>query len=255
MKYLNLLLLLFGCLLSSNISAQTPKQIEDDLLKLFKKIDYWSQKRNDTSFDIIKVEDSLEKANDAFARKFERYTEKFPSTLTQQFQSLRDSGLGIVSSEDSRLRIYFWDTNMGGTQVDDRTIVQYKKGLKTNSIEVEGSFAYNKICTLKKDATTYYLATYTAKMSSQQYLRGVQIFSIEKGILNDNVKLIKTSTGLHSSLEFSYLEDYQGNDGTEILYDGKSAILEIPVVLENGKANGNYITYKFTGQYFERVKN
>jgi len=78
---------------------------------------------------------------------------------------------------------------------------------------------------------------------------------IENDNLNDNVKLIKTGTGLRSKLEFSCIEDYQGNDATEILYDEKSAILKIPVVLENGKANGNYLTYKFTGQYFERMKN
>src|SRR3569833_1065903 len=212
-------------------------------------IDYWSQKRNDTTFDIIKVEDSLGKANDVYARKLENYTGKFPSTLTQQFQSFRDSELGIVSSGDGRLRIYFWNTNMGGTQVDYRNVVQYKKGLKSNSIDAEGSFAYDIIYTLIKGKRTYYLAIYTAKMSSQEYLRGVQIFSIENGSLNDNVKLIKTRTGLHSKLEFSFLEDFEGNDGTEILYEEKSEILKIPMVLENGKANGNYITYKFIGQY------
>jgi len=173
MRYLNLPLLLCGCLLSSTLFAQTPQQIERDLLKSFKKIDYWSQKSNDTTFDIIKVEDSLGKANDVFARKLESYTGKFPSTLTQQFQSLRDSELGIVNSADGRLRIYFWDTNIGGTQVDYRNIVQYKTDLKVISVDVGGSFAYDKICTLKKDTRTYYLAIYTAKMSSQDYLRGV----------------------------------------------------------------------------------
>jgi len=210
MKMLNSYLTIFFSMTSILLHAQTPKQIESDLLKSFKKIDYWSQKRNDTTFDIIKVEDSLAKANDVFAKKLENYAGKFPSTLTQKFQSLHDAGLGIASSVDGRLRIYFWDTNMGGTQIDYRNIVQYKMGVKTNSIDVDGSFAYGRIYTLKKDAGTYYLAIFTARISSQEYSSGVQVFTIQNNSLNDNVKLIKTSTGLHSMLEFSYVEDYQG---------------------------------------------
>jgi len=261
MKYLNLLLLVFSCLLSSIIFAQTPKQIEDDLLKSFKKIDHWRRSDINSSAPSNYDVDSLGEENDKFSKTLIDYTSKFPSTITQQFKSFYDSGLGIVSSADKRLRIYFWDTGMGGTQVDYSNVIQYKKGQKTNSNEVvwkentRKTPAYDTIYTLKRNKRTYYLAIYTAKMSSQEYIHGVQVFSIENDTLNDNVKLIKTSAGLHSMLEFSYVEDYQGNDGAEILYDEKSAILKIPVVLENGKANGNYITYKFTGQYFERVKN
>ncbi|WP_426669595.1 hypothetical protein ACPPVU_25690 [Mucilaginibacter sp. McL0603] len=255
MKTLSLVLFSFLCFISYDLSAQTPKQIEDDLLKSFKKIDYWRRSdlySNDTS---RYNPDSLGEENDKFSKKLMYYTSNFPFTLTQPFKSFDFSGLGMIGSADGRLRIYFWDTGMGGTQVAYENVIQYKKGQNTNSTGGANT-AYDTIYTLKRDRRTYYLAIYSAKMSSQEYIHGVQVFSIENDTLNDNVKLIKTKTGLHSNIEFNYIDNSDGSgELAEIGYDEKSTILKIPVVLENGRANGNFITYKFTGQYFERVKN
>jgi hypothetical protein len=178
--------------------------------------------------------------------------------------SIQDTGVGITNSADGRLRIYAWNTGMGGTQPDIANVIQYKTGKKTRSIVVDESTRatavkipyYDTICMLKKNQKIYYIAVYSAKMGLHDYITGIRIFSIENDTLNDNVRLIKTSTGLHSRIEINYIDSYQDDNYLpEILYDEKSAILKIPVVLENGKANGNDITYKFTGHYFEKVKN
>jgi len=267
MKYLNFCLAVFCILITSPISAQTPQQIEADLLKLFKKIARLRPLglyNADTTRGNI---DSLGEANYLFSVKLKDYTSKFPYTINQQFHLLRDSvedtGVATTNSPDRRLRIYAWDTGMGGTQPDIANVIQYTTGQKTQSIvagesnEVKVPY-YDSICMLKENQKTYYLAIYSAKMGLQDHITGVRIFSIEKDTFNNNVKLIKTSTGLHSRIELSYNDYYiyQGlSDWPIILYDEKTAKLKIPIVLESGKANGNYITYKFTGQYFERVKN
>jgi len=266
MKYLNFCVAFLLCLISLSVFAQTPKDIEADLLKSFKKVarlrPIGLYNTDTTRGDI----DSLSATNYLFAVKLKNYTSKFPSTINQQFHLLRDSvedtGVSTTNSADGRLRIYAWDTGMGGTQPDIANLVQYKVGPKTRSVivgentEVKTPY-YDTICMLNKNQKTYYLAIYSAKMGLHDHITGVRIFSIEKDTLNDNVKLIKTSTGLHSNIELSYIDTYiyQGLSAWPIiLYDEKVAKLKIPVVLENGKANGNYITYKFTGQYFERVK-
>jgi hypothetical protein len=38
-------------------------------------------------------------------------------------------------------------------------------------------------------------------------------------------------------------------------YDPKAKTITFPIVAENMWITDNYITYKFTGKYFERVKN
>ena len=267
MKYLNLLLLVFSCLLSSTLFAQTPKQIENDLLKSFRKL---ARLRplglydTDTTRENI---DSLSEANYQFSIKLKDYTSKFPSTMNQPFPLLRDSvedtGVSTINSADGRLRIYAWNTGMGGTQPDISNVIQYKVGQKTRSVivgentEVKTPY-YDTICMLKKNQKTYYIAIYSAKMGLHDHITGVRIFSIERDTLNDNVKLIKTSTGLHNRIELSYVDTYIYRDLSDwpiILYDEKTTKLKIPVVLENGEANGNYITYEFIGQYFERMKN
>ena len=118
--------------------------------------------------------------------------------------------------------------------------------------------AYDTIYILKRANKTYYLAIYDAQMDLSDHTQGIQVFSIENGVLNCNVKLIKTKTGLHSTLEYDYNARFVYEDNDEwpsIKYNEKSATLKIPIVMENGRGNGNFITYKFTGQYFEKVKN
>jgi len=153
---------------------------------------------------------------------------------------------------------------MGGTQIDYDNVFQYKYGEKTNSvvaIDLDQELAsYDTIYTLKRNNKTYYLAVYTEKMDFHDFTSGVRIFSIENNVLKSNVKIIKTNTGLHGQLEYDYVDSFRYTDEADddwfaIKYDEKSATLKIPVILGSGKATGNFIIYKFTGQYFERVKN
>jgi hypothetical protein len=266
MKSVKLFFIIICCLIASGLFAQSPQAIEADLLKSFKKID---QLRPPGLYnqDTSKVSDldSLGDANDTFGKKLLHYTSKYPVTIKQRFKSFDYTGLGVISSADSLFRIYFWDTGMGGTQLYYTNVIQYKSGQKINSVVVDDGVdyktpAYDTIYTLKRNNKTYYLACYTAKMDLSYYIRGVHVFSIDNDPLNLHTKIIKTKTGLHSKLEYYYYDTFIDRDNVSddwfgIHYDEKSATLKIPVVLEEGKATGKYIAYKFTGQYFERVKN
>ena len=112
--------LLSCCFISTNIFAQTPKAIEDDLYKSFAKIDY-------------KSEDNT-KANDVFGKKLKLYAEKYPFTIDQKFESLKKEHLDISTSSDGLFRIYSWDTWNGGTTHYFESVFQYKSGGKTIAV-------------------------------------------------------------------------------------------------------------------------
>jgi hypothetical protein len=117
------------CFINSNLFAQTPKAIENDLLASFKKISYWENQRyKDTSFKWV---GQLEKVNELFGRTLKSYTEKYPSTITYPFNSLKMLYLDISNSTDGLFRIYSWDTLTGGTMHFVKNVFQYKVGDKT----------------------------------------------------------------------------------------------------------------------------
>ncbi len=263
MKCLNLLLLFFGCLLSSSLFAQTPQEIENDLVKSSKKISYWDGKLRDTT---VNANDSLDNANKVFGEKLQNYSERYPSTITFPFALLKKEYLNICSSTDGLFRIYSWDTEGGGTEREFQNVIQYKYGKEMRSIWVRDTAVgrqdkyvpyYTNIYTFKVANKTYYLGIYEGIYCTACRGQGLQIFTIENGKLNDDVKIIKTQTGLHSQLYYEYNLFYVLHRKPEQLlhFDVASKTIYVPIVVEKEKVTNRYIKYKFTGQYFEKVKN
>lgn len=258
MKYLNLCLVLFLCLTCSSLFAQTPKQIEADLLKSLKRIGYWFQKTNGTAATTLSANDSLENANDVFAKKLKHYTEKFPSTITYSFALLQKENLDISTSSDGLFRIYSWDTWTGGTMHFFENVMQYKSGagfkaiIDTPKSEGDNRPGYREIYTFKANGKTYYITVYLFIGSTIDISQGVHVFTIENNKLVA-AKIIKTRSGLHSDL--SYDEKVNGNGEPQIRFDNATSTLYIPLIGSNYMPTNKFILYKFTGQYFERVKN
>ena len=106
------LLPVFCCFYITALFAQSPKAIEDDLLKSIKKIEpFVPSGISAPAHDF----DSLEQENNKLSEKLLYYTAKYPFTISQKFKSFSDSVLGEVTSADGLLRIYFWNTGLGGT--------------------------------------------------------------------------------------------------------------------------------------------
>jgi hypothetical protein len=243
-----LLLVVFSCFYITALFAQSPKVLEDDLLKAFKKIDHSAE---DNSI-----------ANDAFARKLKTYTEKYPATITQDFASLKNQGLTISTAKDGVFRIYSWDTQGGGTMHFFESVIQYKLGARTISVldtpksDGDNRPNYNKIYSFVNNGHSYYLATFLEIGSTKDIGRGVDIFQIENGKLV-NANIIKTGSGMHSQLSFGYDLTKGGDEkiNSDVYFDEKNMLISLPLVAANGKLTAKTIIYKFNGQYFERIKN
>lgn len=215
------------------------------------------QKENET--DGVALDSLLNQ--DDFGEKLQAYISKYP--LNRSFHNLIDSGLGISTSIDGRLRIYFWDDCTGGLQRNSANIVQYKtdKGIKI-SVDIPtttyGSPAdYYKINQFVLNNKTYYLVTYESLVAKSDYFGGVIIFAIKNDTLNTSVKLIKIKTGLHSQLNYECYPYFDGPAGSNwnIVVDPKLKTITLPLVDADKHLTEGFIVYKFTGQYFERVKN
>jgi hypothetical protein len=253
MKRIKFLLLLFIPIFSFS-QKQTLKQIELDLFEASNKL---------YSFN-YGSSDSIEKYSEQLRNKTIEAISKNPATLKYPFQMLIDSNaFEIVTSEDSLFRIYSWDTWTGGTMHFFNNIFQYSYNGKviTEFLELsedDPSGFFSDIFTLRSGGKTYYLVTNNGMYSSKDVVQSIQVFAIEKGKLNQNVKLIKTSSGMTSiiSVEFDFFSvvDRPERPVRVIKYDKSKKIIYIAVVHEDGKVTDKFIQYKFNGKYFEKYK-
>lgn len=261
MKPVKILLFITCCLVTVTTFAQSPKAIEADLLKSFKKISYWDDKQRE---GVGNAADSLDKANEVFAAKLKSYTVKYPSTITEPFSSLKKERLDVYTSTDSLFRIYSWDTWTGGTMHQFANVMQYKVGQKTRSILLTGRETnnvpyYSNLYTFINGNKTYYLGIYGTIYSTKDAGTGIKIFSIENGTLNSDTKIIKTQSGLKSKLYYSYdffsVVDIPFEKRPTITFDAETKTIKMPLVVNNYKMTQKFITYKFNGRYFGKVKN
>ena len=207
-------------------------------------------------------EDSLNYYSDLFSTKFTKYIENNPSTLECKFKMFKDSIGSVVTSQDGLFRIYSWDTWLGGTMHDYENIFQFKSGNKTYTKIFdygEGDMGTNftDVYTLKANDKTYYLAIADGSESTKYGYEFIRVYSISGNTVDDNVKLIKTSTGIRNSINFEYdffsVEDRPESPIHLIKYDAAKKIIYIPIVVGDGKVTDRFILYQFTGQYFEKI--
>lgn len=249
--------LVFGAILLlpiSRVFAQTPRRIEVDLLKSFKKIGYWDMHRTN--------DDSLPAANKQFAGKLVHYINKYPASISWPFNSLVKNHVAISSSAGGLFRIYSWDTQLGGTMHRYGNLIQYRgtQGVRSDLFVYDekdfGTF-YRKIVDVRAGRKVYYLCFSFSVLSGADYVDAVNVMTIDKGKLKKDVKLIKTEKGLVDALYAEYdlsatvNRDIKNNP--KLSFNKKSQTIHMPLILENQKVTGKYIDYKFNGQYFVKL--
>jgi len=247
-------LLVFALLFTINLFAQSDATIRQQVGNSFSRITYWMDSESNSK------DDSLEQSNKNFQKLLLTYTGKYSQTLKQNFDGI--DGLKVVTSADGMLRIYSWDTGTGGTMHFFKDVVQYQSGKQTRSLtlnnfnrEGETGYSYEAIHTLKTRNKNYYLINYKGIYSSKDIGEGIRIFSIDNGGLNTEVKLIKTQSGMHNSINYSYdfFSIVNWKVRPSILFNAGTNEIKIPLVNADQQVTKNFITYKFNGKYFEKT--
>ena len=256
-KFVLLVIILF----SASAFGQSPEAIEKELVGLYGKINENSTYSGNSDGEL------LEKSNEEFKQKLLKYT-KITSTLKYKFSELVKK-ISISTSEDGKFRVYSWDRLDGGTMHFFETVYQFQGAdgkVYSKSRELEegdsGSFV-QEICTVDTTSGAIYLACSTSIGSTQDSYQNLRLFKVGKNDLNDDVKLIKTKSGLTDSVGFGYnffsVVDRKERPIKLILFDKKTQTFKIPVVIEgekfpNGRVTDKFINYRFNGTYFTKVK-
>ena len=248
------------CFITVNLFAQegvNPDAIENDLLRVFKRVNYYGAHKKEW-----KAIDSLKKMNSIFAYKLKYYTAKYPYTIHLNFTSLKKERLVIATSADGLFRTYSWDTKLGTNGYDFDNVLQYSVKEKTVSLlkmdpPGKEAYWYPKIYTFAANNKTYYLAVYNSILSATKAAQGIRAFAIENGVLNGRVPMVKTSTAVLSRLYYEYSLQSVADWKTfpSIYFDKDTKTIHTPLVDYSGKMTHKLITYKFTGRFFEKVKN
>lgn len=241
--------------------GQSNTEIEQELVGHIQNIQKWSNYTDDYNGDL------LAKENELFKKKFVGYT-KIASTLKHQFNEL-EKYLYLNTSEDGKLRIYSWDTESGGTMHFFCTIYQFqgKDGKVYSEVteyeEGDPGMFVSDIFDFDTNNGKVYLIRFTSVLSSVLSNESIDIFEIVDNSLNQK-KLIKTKSGLTSSIGFEYdffsVIDRKENPRKLIHFEKENKTIKIPVVIEDknflngGKVTDRFINYKFDGTYFLKQK-
>jgi hypothetical protein len=259
--YLNIFLCLVGSFVLPAL-AQTPQKIEQELVKQIKEVEKYST--YGSNYD----DEKLSQANDVFEKNLLKYT-KMAATLSYRFPAFNKL-IQIATSDDGRFRIYSWDMQTGGTMHDYARVYQYAGAdgrvySKTDEPNDEeggaGSFVY-AIYQVGASNGKVYVVCSTFIGSTQDHYGSANLYKIEGSELIDKIKLFKTVSGLTDSIGFEYnffsVADRPDRPLKLVLFDKKTNILKIPVVINdkefpNGRVTKRFINYKFNGTNFVKV--
>ena len=257
MAMLRVKLLLIFCVsfLYNGISQQTSVQdLERDLVSSYQKI---------ADLSIQSDMDSLFLFNERFNETLWNGLSQNDSTLTYTFADLKAAGVYVCSSEDKKFRIYSWDTYTGGTMHFFNYLYQYSDGANVYTYRVsieEGHPArfFSKIFTFVNGGYTYYFGIGNAILSTSEVTQSIHTFQIDGDELFDDVRIIKTGSGLKNSISvpfnFFSVVDRPERPVELIKFDNKKKTIYIPLVKEDGTVTEKYIYYKFDGNYFVKSK-
>ncbi|MDX2068544.1 MAG: hypothetical protein SFV55_08970 [Haliscomenobacter sp.] len=226
--------------------TQNLDSIEKDLVETYASI---------SSFFRIDY-DSLQYYSQRFDEKISTYLEKYPATFKHPFVQLKEHCF-IATSADGLLRIYSWDTWLGGTAHIFKSIAQFQSGEAIFLEEIGGMGFFSEIYPVKTRQKTFYLAVSHGIFSTADAGQSLEAFFIEQNELRlvelFNIKG-KMSTSISFEFDFYSVVEHPERPLKLIKYDEQKKIIAIPVIANNGAVTELFSRYRFNGRYFEMLK-
>jgi hypothetical protein len=206
----------------------------------------------------INYNDSLEDADNYLRFYLDKYLPNFPESLqdTGKFD-----GIWITGSNDEKIRIWGWDTRLGGSMPNLYNIIEYRtsKGIsiydeEENAHEGDlGNEWYNSISAVTRDdGTTFYIFVSTGKGDSRTWGQAVSALVIKDTSLEYQKLFLKDKDTTESL-------DYQGPDpmiyhnSEHIKIEDNGRRILIPVLGPNDDPTPDFDRYEFDGKYYKLV--
>ncbi len=258
--------LLFFCFLFCESNAKkisTMERVETFLVSTYKNICYYR-------FQCPYEDEKLFRFNRQFYDTLLHYTSHYSESMKYPFKELDEVARVIKTSSDSNVRIYSWDTLLGGTMSFYGCIVQYRSNNKVYSNSMNRTIENigvdykrnNEYCSRiyilgNGERKTYLLFMY-GKFSSRDMSETVYAYTInDKGFTP--APIFKNRKGLQSSLSVYYnfftILHKRKRPIVLMKFNPKDTILFIPVVKNYDTVTTRYLSYLFNDQFFAYVKN
>jgi hypothetical protein len=226
--------------------SQNLDDIEKDLVEAYSPI---------SSFFRIDY-DSLQYYSQRFDQKISAYLEKYPATFKHPFTQVKERCF-VTTAADGLLRIYSWDTWLGGTAHIFRSMAQFQSKEAIFLEEISGMGFFPEIYTVKTTQKTYYIAVSHGIFSTSDAGQSLDAFTIEQNELRP-VELFNTKGKMSTSISFEF-DFFSVVERPErplklIKYDEQKKIISVPVIAKNGAVTELFTRYRFNGKYFEVLK-
>ncbi len=247
--------------LSASLHAQRAREVDKTVSGYLERINYWGEVfKTPTDYN-----DSLIVANDRLM-SYMKATCQDPATLRYGFEKAQESGLLTVTSEDSSLRFYCWDTWLDETLHCFDALVQYTtaSGTKVNVISSisnlykhgdPGSYFTDLVTVHTNAGKTVYLAT-DCNIAGDSKGYEVKAYTIEKDSLI-SIPFFKTGDKVTKSIDYAYRENYTGDSTggyhgqfNSLHFSADKSKLFLPIISNTGIMNERYYIYKFEGDMF-----
>jgi len=207
--------------------------------------------------------DSVRSHSEKFSHEFTGFIKSNSRALGFPFRKLVDSNyVQIKTSSDGNFRIYSWDTWIGGTMHDFKTIYQWRANGKVFTKvpgagkDDPGSFV-SQIFTVVIHSRPHYLAVTNATYSTKDARQSIAVYTIDHNKLVDTVKLFRAKTKrlnrINVDFDFFSVVDRPERPLELITYDDKQKVVYIPVVDDKGKVTGENILYQLKDGSFEFI--
>lgn len=261
-----MLLFILILLIASSVGmSQSVLKIEDELLTHLDKLEKASNYGGTRDQDVLCIE------NKTIRNLLVKYGRR-ADVLAYEFPRLKNK-IRITTSKDYKLRSFSWDTQRGGSMHDYITVFQFRDGRgKVRSWGAPysedisdygaGSFVHDIFQTDTLSGRLY-LVVSTFIGSTSLASQSISTFRINGPKLDGSVKVLKTKAGITDSISFEY-DFFSVVDRPErpiklFIYDDKAKSFRFPVVIADdktpqGRVTDKFITYKFNGKYFVKVR-
>ncbi len=198
--------------------------------------------------------------SDKFEKEFKRLITTQPGTFDYPFSRLTDSNYCLIRiSPDKRLKIYSWDTWLGGSMHEFRTIYQWKHkdAVYSKMRPVNGDIGSycSKIYHIVIAGKSYYLVITNAIFSNNDHSQTITAYTINGNKLEDKVAIFHTNGNILSSISINF-DFFSVVDRPErplelIVYDESKRELYIPFIDKNDQVTQRKFIYRLTSKGFE----
>ncbi|TAF64597.1 MAG: hypothetical protein EAZ55_11085 [Cytophagales bacterium] len=206
--------------------------------------------------------DSLAYYSTLFSQTFSQLIRNHSESFAYPFDSLTNYiACHVNISPDKKLKIYSWDTYLGGTMHFFHNLYQYQwqDSLYCFMQPEEGvpDGFYTQVQTLETPQQTYYLATYNAIYSNREISQKIRLLTLGDSLRWQHPLIEIGQTRTHEiqlHYDFYTLPQSLLYPIRLLMYNEKTKVLYVPVIEDNGTFTTKCQMYEFKNGYFKYTK-